>query len=372
MSVRQLMITCAVFCLVGLVAASPAETNHPLRLALDLSDGSHIIGIPSTASVPVKTSYARMDILLETLRFIKVEADHQTASLELRNGDKLSGVVDFGALDLETIFGKLSIGVEHLHSVEVALGGEEIWMGGEERGMDLDLGGGVNMELVWIPLGSFQMGSPDAEEGRNADREGPVHRVKISNGFWMGKYEVTQQQYEQVMGSNPSKFKGGKNPVEKVNWHHAKAFCEAVTEKTGRTVRLPREAEWEYACRAGTKTRYYTGDDEGDLAEAAWYKGTGGKRPHPPHPVGQKTPNAWGLHDMLGNVREWCEDWHGKYPSGAVTDPTGPATGSDRVLRGGSWYSNAGGCRVAGRGYNNPADANALIGFRVCLLPVAQ
>jgi len=221
----------------------------------------------------------------------------------------------------------------------------------------------VKMEFVWIPAGRFQMG---ADEGSGDEK--PVHTVTISKGFWMGKYEVTQEQYEQVAGSNPSKFKGSKNPVEKVNWHHAKAFCEAVTKKTGRTVRLPTEAEWEYACRAGTTTRYYTGDYESDLAEAGWWGGNSGKKTHP---VGQKIPNAWGLYDMHGNVWEWCEDWYGKYPSGSVTDPTGPATGSARVFRGGSWIDAAGKCRVAYRHGINPDYADALIGFRVCL-PAAQ
>ena len=229
------------------------------------------------------------------------------------------------------------------------------------RGMAVDLGGGVEMEFVWIPPGTFMMGSPASEKGRGAD-EGPVRKVTISKGFWMGKYEVTQEEWEAVMGNNPSHFKGGRHPVETVSWNDATAFCRALSQKTGKAVRLPTEAEWEYACRAGTTTVYHSGDDEKDLAKAGWDKGNSGGRTHP---VGKKEPNAWGLHDMHGNVWEWCADRDGKYPSGPVTDPTGANTGTCRVFRGGSWCSYAFCCRAAFRNSYYPDGVYNSIGFRV-------
>ena len=231
--------------------------------------------------------------------------------------------------------------------------------------MALDLGGGVQMEMVWIPAGEFKMGSPDHEETRKAD-EWPVHRVTITKGFWLGKYEVTQEQYEQVTGKNPSKFKGAKNPVEMVTWNAAKGFCETVSKRTGKPIRLPTEAEWEYACRAGTTTKYNTGDDKSDLSKAGWWRGNSGGKPQL---VGQKAPNRFGMYDMHGNVWEWCQDWYGTYTSGKVTDPLGPASGSSRVLRGGGWDFDARGCRVAGRFRDPPDYSSYAIGFRACLPP---
>jgi len=230
--------------------------------------------------------------------------------------------------------------------------------------MALDLGDGVKMEFVWIPAGKFKMGSPDDEKDREAN-EGPVHLVTITKGFWLGKYEVTQEQYEQVTGKNPSEFKDAKNPVEKVSWDDAKGYCESVSKRTGKPVRLPTEAEWEYACRAGTTTKYNTGDDESDLSKAGWFNQNSGKTTHP---VGDKKPNAWGLYDMHGNVWEWCQDWNGDYPSGKVTDPLGPASGSYRVIRGGSWGSGARHCRVAHRS-GSPPGPSSYLGFRACLSP---
>jgi formylglycine-generating enzyme required for sulfatase activity len=192
------------------------------------------------------------------------------------------------------------------------------------------------------------------------DDEKPVHRVKITKGFWMGKYEVTQEQWEAVMGTNLSRFKGAQNPVESVSWNEVVEFCR----KTG--TRLPTEAEWEYACRAGTTTKYSSGDSDSDLDGVAWYSGNSGNTTHP---VGQKQPNAWGLYDMYGNVWEWCADWYAGsyYQNSTGNDPTGPPSGSVRVLRGGSWFSDPGGCRSAGRVWIYPGSRFSYIGFRVCL-----
>jgi formylglycine-generating enzyme required for sulfatase activity len=140
------------------------------------------------------------------------------------------------------------------------------------------------------------------------------------------------------MGTNPSKFKGATNPVEMVSWNEATEFCKKLSEKTGNSVRLPTEAEWEYACRAGTKTAFSFGDSPAALDDYAWHPRNSDAMSHP---VGKKKPNAWGLYDMHGNVFEWCADWYGVYPEGPATDPSGPATGEKRVLRGGSWYRDA-------------------------------
>jgi len=232
--------------------------------------------------------------------------------------------------------------------------------------LTLDLGNKVTMKLVLIPAGKFMMGSPKDEEGRR-DSEGPQHEVTISKPYYMGMYEVTQEQYEQIMGKNPSNFKGAQNPVERVTWTDALEFCKAVSKKTGKTVRLPTEAQWEYACRAGTKTRFGFGDKDEDLGDYAWYNKNSNKQTHP---VGQKKANTWGLYDMHGNVWEWCSDWYGQdyYSANANDrDPQGPASGADRVLRGGSWYDTPRYCRSAYRSGCVPDFRLIDFGFRVVL-----
>ncbi len=232
--------------------------------------------------------------------------------------------------------------------------------------LTLDLGGVVPLELVWIPPGEFLMGSPDHEAGR--DKDEAQHPVTLTKGLWMGKYEVTQAQWNQVMESDPSHFKGARNPVENVSWNDCRKFLDRLNERPelkDRQIRarLPTEAEWEYACRAGAATRFNTGDGDDDLARAAWYKATSGGTTHP---VGQKTPNAWGLHDMRGNVWEWCQDWYGPYPAGSVTNPAGPPSGPGRVMRGASWTSSFQGyLHSACRGNSDPSFSLDTYGFRV-------
>jgi formylglycine-generating enzyme required for sulfatase activity len=217
-----------------------------------------------------------------------------------------------------------------------------------------ELTNSIGMTLVLVPAGEFAMGSPGSDPDASAD-EMPQHRVRISTPFYLSKYEVTQDQYEQVMGDNPSAFKGdGRLPVERVTWFDAVAFCNKLSEREklapyyevagleatilgGNGYRLPSEAEWEYACRAGTTTRYSFGDDATKLGDYAWYEDNskvGGT--WQTHPVGQKKPNAWGLHDMYGNVQEWCWDWFdlAYYKQMSKVDPIGPETGVDGILRG--------------------------------------
>jgi formylglycine-generating enzyme required for sulfatase activity len=227
---------------------------------------------------------------------------------------------------------------------------------GLEPAKTLDLGNGVKLELVLIPAGLFTMGD------ENKIDPVPVHRVKITKPFYLGKFEVTQEQYQQVMDKDPSQFKGPDLPVEMVSWNDTQEFCKNASEKTGQTVRLPTEAEWEDACRAGRKTTYNTGDTDADLALAAWYDKNSGSATHP---VGRKTPNAWGLYDMHGNVWEWCMDRFGDYKAEAVTDPPGPAQGADRTTRGGSWFNAAAMCRSVHRFKYSPVGRSSRIGFRV-------
>jgi formylglycine-generating enzyme required for sulfatase activity len=239
-----------------------------------------------------------------------------------------------------------------------------------ESTLILDLGNNVTMKLVLIPAGKFLMGSPEDEKGRE-NNEGPQHEVTISKPFYMGIYEVTQEQYEQIMGRNLSYFKGAQNPVENVSWDDAVEFCKALSKKTGKTVTLPTEAKWEYACRAGSKTRFGFGHDDGDLGDYAWYTKNSDSKTHP---AGQKKPNEWGLYDMHGNVWEWCADWHAdSYANANKTDPTGPANGSHRVLRGGTWCNGPGYCRSTIRYGGSPDYRNIINGFRVVMeLPTAH
>ncbi|AKE64189.1 serine/threonine kinase [Microcystis aeruginosa NIES-2549] len=208
----------------------------------------------------------------------------------------------------------------------------------------------VTLEMVSLPAGEFLMGSPDSDPNAR-DNEKPQHQVKV-NSFAIGKYPVTQAQYQAVMGTNPSRFQNNpQNPVEKVSWNDAQAFCRKLSQITGKTYRLPTEAEWEYACRAGTTTRYYFGDDANQLGDYAWYKGNSQAKTHP---VGQKRANAWGLYDMSGNVWEWCEDdWHDNYIGAPKDGSAWLKNGNDNrsPLRGGSWYIDPYSCRSAYRYY---------------------
>lgn len=217
------------------------------------------------------------------------------------------------------------------------------------------------------------MGSPISEKERNATEL--QHQVTISKDYYLGVTEVTQEQYKKVMGTNPSYFQGDKvngtssnHPVEDVSWEDAVEFCRKLSNlsdelKVGRMYRLPTEAEWEYACRAGTKTSYFYGDDPVSLGDYAW---CGANSDNRTHPVGEKISNTWGLYDMHGNVYEWCSDWFGDYLKEAVTDPIGPKEGTFRVLRGGHFYGTDL-CRAACRDGSRPSRPDHFNGFRVAL-----
>jgi formylglycine-generating enzyme required for sulfatase activity len=239
------------------------------------------------------------------------------------------------------------------------------------------LPGDVPLELVWVAPQTFTMGR-NMDEMESSNYEDPIHDVTFSIGYWIGKYEITKGQWEAVMGAGPWVGEWGvpetpdpNEPATYMNWHEAVAFCEALSEHTENTFRLPREAEWEAACRAGTRTRFYWGDDleSADIADYAWYQDS----PHVEgvdrsHVVGQLLPNDWGLYDMSGNVWEWCQDWYGEYSeSGATeTDPTGPEQRWQRVTRGGDFASDAGDVRSAGtRVGGHPDNGDEQQGLRV-------
>jgi formylglycine-generating enzyme required for sulfatase activity len=263
-------------------------------------------------------------------------------------------------------------------------------------GQEKEITNSIGMRLVLIPKGTFTMGSPVDEEGSSDDER--QHEVTISKDFYLGAFEVTQAQYLKIMKSNPSYFQGksveqripakkhpitgrtieeakiipadsSNHPIEQVSLLNAARFCKLLSElreekKAGRVYRCPTEAEWEYACRAGSKTKYSFGDDESKLGEFAWFFLNSDSQTHP---VGKKKPNAWGLYDMHGNVWEWCSDSYGDYPKEKVTDPDYTSFSSGRVNRGGSYRNNAERCRAAGRDQYPASSAISSLGFRVAL-----
>ena len=232
----------------------------------------------------------------------------------------------------------------------------------------------LNLKMAWIPPGKYYQGSHKSEFGHQFGEEN-LHEVLISRGFWMGIHEVTQQQYDDLMRENPSFVKGENLPVNRVTWYMTRKFCEKLTEEESRAdripknwkFRLPTEAQWEYACRATTKTAYHFGDEVEELAKYGWYNAnsTGAVKP-----VGLKKPNEWGLYDMHGNVGEWCFDWFGKtYPPDRSVDPVTAKASEFKVFRGGTYADLPERCRSAHRHKTTPATANPWIGFRVVLVP---
>jgi formylglycine-generating enzyme required for sulfatase activity len=226
--------------------------------------------------------------------------------------------------------------------------------GGETRTIN-------GIECVYVAPGTFMMGATDSEDGYSW--EYPRHQVTLTKGFWISKYEITQKQYRDKIGSNPSYFIGDNKPVETVSWNEAADFCAAVGG------RLPTEAEWEFAARGGNKSKGYIYSGSNNVNDIAWYwdnipsqewetSGCGSQ------PVGTKSPNELGIYDMIGNVWEWVSDWYGDYSSSSVTNPTGPNSGSYRVIRGGSWHYDASWCRVAFRDYFSPSNRSGDLGFR--------
>ncbi len=237
------------------------------------------------------------------------------------------------------------------------------WSGAQPGSVKtLNLGDDLTLDMVYIAGGSFRMGS-SADELGYEDGEGPVHTVEL-DGFWIGRYEVTQAQYELIMGRNPSRFIGRDLPVEDVSWNDAMTFCSKLSSKTDERIVLPTEAQWEYACRSGTSGRFCFDETKYELSEYAWYLANSGNRSHP---VGLKKPNAWGLYDIHGNVWEWTRDWYDihYYSRPSVRNPGGPLTGTFCVDRGGGFDGPINFCRAAIRGRLVPAEKQSNLGFRI-------
>ncbi len=227
----------------------------------------------------------------------------------------------------------------------------------------VDFTNGMTMEFALIPAGEFTINSPSDREAEDSNAS-PPRTVRISKPFYMSVYEVTQEQHEKVTGTNPSRFKGPRRPVETVSWRDAQRFCRELSSIDGGRYRLATEAEWEYACRAGTTTAYYWGDDFDDRYGWAITNSKGAT-----HEVGTQLPNAWGLHDMAGNAAEWCQDWYGQYDpnSAEQVDPKGPSEGVYRILRGGSWGHTRASCRSAHRNWHTPDHTYDDCGIRIVL-----
>jgi uncharacterized protein (TIGR02996 family) len=229
------------------------------------------------------------------------------------------------------------------------------------------LGKGVEMAFNFIPPGTFLMGRPEGEDGRGD--EVPQHLVTLSKGFFLGVYQVTQAQWQAVMGNKPSNFRGDNRPVEQVSWEDCQKFCRKLAERDGKRYRLPTEAQWEYACRAGTTTDYCSGNGLDALRQVGWCSFDGDFRSaKETKPVGQFQPNAWGLYDMHGNGWEWCQDGRRTYSSGAIEDPVGPQNKEEvRVLRGGPWLDFPIRCRSATRYRPAASNRNGSYGCRLVL-----
>ncbi len=268
-------------------------------------------------------------------------------------------------------------GNRHRHSIDeryTAIGFRIVW---EENARPLEsskvfkLGDNLLLELQHIPAGSFVMGSQQSESGRQND-EGPAHEVTVSSSYYIGRFEITQAQWEKVMGFNPSAFQritGASNlPVDRVTWFEAVEFTKALSASFPGQFRLPTEAEWEYACRAGSSTRYPWGDEPklSEIEKRGWFNS---RAEATPHPVGRKLPNDWGLFDMHGNVWEWCLDGLRAYESTSTTDPKGPLDGESRVIRGGSWFNEPEALRSANRHRHPPDSRQTNNGFRVVWIP---
>jgi uncharacterized protein (TIGR02996 family) len=231
----------------------------------------------------------------------------------------------------------------------------------------------IGMRFACIPPGTFLMGSPPTEKERNDDET--QHRVTLTKGYFLAVYPVTQAQWQKVMGNNPSDFKGDDLPVEQVSWEDCREFCQKLSERDGKQYRLPTEAHWEYACRAGTTTPFYFGEtistDQANYnGDDVYGAGKEGEYRYKSTPVGSFPPNAWGLYDLHGNVEEWCACWAYRirdYETGDITDPVGPSSGEYRMLRGGSWYQIPSKCRSAYRCKASPGYRHQLVGFRLCL-----
>jgi formylglycine-generating enzyme required for sulfatase activity len=375
-----------------LLQRTPEETGFLAKAGKSdlffMANGDILTGEAAERKIVVRTEYAEVPVAFEEMKEVKMQGgENVTAVIAKANGDSMRGTLGTDEISLSLDIGvrmdKIykdkfgAIYVDQATTQAPILFGFKQPLAGEsegilagvgdlsgEKALILDLGNRVTMKLALIPSGKFLMGSRKDENGRSDD-EGPQREVTISKPFYMGVFEVTQEQYEQVMGQNPSRFKDAAKPVEMVSWEDADKFCKKLSEKTGRPVALPTEAQWEYAGRAGSKTRFCFGDDEKQLTDYARYGQSGDAGTAA---VGGRKPNAWGLHDIHGNVWEWCADWYtSSYANAQEKDPAGPAKGTYRVLRGGGWANTPLDCRSAIRYRYTPDYRIGDLGFRVAV-----
>ncbi|HTL56879.1 MAG TPA: formylglycine-generating enzyme family protein [Candidatus Limnocylindrales bacterium] len=344
-----------------------------------LKNGDRLSGQLLTRSLALITAQGTELFSFEDIERIQSgPTDSTLATVSLTSGQKREGT-----LATEDLSFRLELGPTlKLYTGAIQLIGRELApspAGASSSSVAASLPTSTNLTgLVWIPPGEFVMGSPTEETGRDPD-ESPQTRVVIARGFWMSKCEVTQSEYQRVIGVNPSNETGDANrPVERVSWFDAMEYCKKLTQACetqgkmpeGHVYRLPTEAEWEYVCRAGAITRFGYGEDKGatQLGDYAWFSRNSDSMTHP---VGTKRANAWGLFDMHGNVWEWCIDrWEDSLPGGTITNSVRVASSRLRVARGGSWLYDAKACRSANRDDYSPWDRCSDIGFRVVLAPL--
>ncbi|MFH1421813.1 MAG: formylglycine-generating enzyme family protein [Planctomycetota bacterium] len=307
------------------------EPQNSPQPKIHLKDGSILVGKIKLDSIKVTTDFGVLTVPKDYLIGIKVgENDDEVQTDKFT----IKGKVEIDLFEVTTKSGALKIPKKDIKFIAFS-----------EKFLSDTFTNSIGIKFVKIEAGEFMMGSPENEKDRQSDET--QHKVKITKPFYIQTTEVTQAQWKAVMGNNPSYFQGPARaaaggddlPVEKVSWDDAQEFIKKLNSKEGKNVyRLPTEAEWEYACRAGSTTRFCYGDDESKLRDYAWYQDNSDSKTHP---VGTKLPNAWGLYDMHGNVLEWCNDSYdaGYYTSSPANDPQGPTSGEGRVLRGGSWNS---------------------------------
>lgn len=363
-----------------------AEADHVItRRFLVLHNGDLLSGEVRNWNAQPRPGASAAATGLDNLELARFKAGSREVDLNLRNGAEQTASLPEDVLAFELDLGlEVQLPIAQLKALYARSGTLPLLVRNEFADTAL-ITADESVEppaptpegMVWIRPGRFQLGSSPEEKGHGTDEDPPTEGV-ITHGFWMGKFEVTQAEYLAVMGSNPSGFLGYANhPVERVTWNEANAYCAKKTVRerevgrlpAGFVYRLPTEAEWEYACRAGTTTRFSFGDDlaETELREYAWFINNSDSSTHP---VGQLKPNPWGLYDMHGNVWEWCQDlWQDAYPGGSVTNYTGSTDGWLRVARGGSWLYDAAFSRSANRDNYGPDNRCSDIGFRVVLGP---
>ncbi len=374
-------------------------------IRVEISDPAIEVGIKGTHIV-LKQADQGQDVTLapgaHTLIVDRGDFQFETDQLILKRGELVTLRIELVGGEIQVRQGEKRLGQRKLPPPPLAVTPfdlptaqkyQQAWA--DYLGQPVIRTNGIGMELVLIPPGEFLMGSQDTEVDRSDDEE-PQHLVRITKPFYLGVYEVTQEQYARVMGNNPSGFKGAKLPVEQMSWEEAVEFCKKLSEREGQTYGLPTEAQWEYACRAGSTTAYGFGKDKTELDQYAWYANNAGnavldavqlweagREPYKtrlrangcrPHAVGTKMPNVWGLYDMHGNLWEWCQDWFDDryYVWSSLEDPTGPRQGSQRVSRGGGWNGHSRHCRSAHRLSEPPAHRHDYLGFRVSLVPASE